>query len=158
MMELLKELIVRPAEEKDIEGIAEMEILCFSTPWSQDSIRQEILSNELAHYIVAEMDGQVIGYVGVWQILDEGHITNVAVRPEYRGNQIGSTLIAVMLEVGKQIGMVRFTLEVRSSNEPAKALYRKFGFKEAGLRKGYYEDNGEDAVIMWRDPYEPAKN
>lgn len=157
-MELLKELVIRPAEPKDVDDIAEMETICFAHPWSRDSIMQEITSNEMAHYIVAVMDGRVIGYVGVWQILDEGHITNVAVRPEYRGNHIGSTLIGVMIELGNRIGMVRFTLEVRSSNEPAKALYRNFGFKEAGLRKGYYEDNGEDAVIMWRDPYEPAKN
>lgn len=157
-MELLKELVIRPAEPKDVDDIAEMETICFAHPWSRDSIMQEITSNEMAHYIVAVMDGRVIGYVGAWQILDEGHITNVAVRPEYRGNHIGSTLIGVMIELGNRIGMVRFTLEVRSSNEPAKALYRNFGFKEAGLRKGYYEDNGEDAVIMWRDPYEPAKN
>lgn len=157
-MELLKELVIRPAEPKDVDDIAEMETICFAHPWSRDSIMQEITSNEMAHYIVAVMDGRVIGYVGVWQILDEGHITNVAVRPEYRGNHIGSTLIGVMIELGNRIGMVRFTLEVRSSNEPAKALYRNFGFKEAGLRKGYYEDNGEDAVIMWRNPYEPAKN
>lgn len=157
-MESLKELVIRPAEEKDVNDIAEMEIICFTTPWSRDSILREIRSNEMAHYIVAEIDGRVIGYVGVWQIIDEGHITNVAVRPEFRGNHIASTLIGVMLELGNRIGMVRFTLEVRSSNEPAKALYRNFGFKEAGVRKGYYEDNGEDAVIMWRDPYEPVKN
>ena len=135
-MELLKELVIRPAEPKDVDDIAEMETICFAHPWSRDSIMQEITSNEMAHYIVAVMDGRVIGYVGVWQILDEGHITNVAVRPEYRGNHIGSTLIGVMIELGNRIGMVRFTLEVRSSNEPAKALYRNFGFKEAGLRIG----------------------
>ena len=150
---LTPELILRPAEAADVAAIAEM-----ATPWSEESIMHELTKNPLAHYIVAELEGKVVGYVGFWQILDEGHITNVAVRPEWRGNHIASTIIAVMLEVGESLGITRYTLEVRSSNEPAKALYRNFGFKEAGLRKGYYEDNGEDAVIMWRDPSEPPKN
>ena len=152
------ELILRPAEAKDVESIAEIEKICFATPWTADAVYKEITSNPIAHYVIAEIDGVVTGYVGFWQILDEGHITNVAVRPEYRGNHIGSALIAIMIEIGAQLGITRYTLEVRSSNEPAKALYRNFDFKEAGLRKGYYEDNGEDAVIMWRDPLEPAKN
>jgi ribosomal-protein-alanine N-acetyltransferase len=152
------ELVLRPAEEKDVEAIAEIEKICFATPWSADAVYKEITSNPIAHYIIGEIDGQVVGYVGFWQILDEGHITNVAVRPEFRGNHIGSALIAIMIEIGTSLGLTRYTLEVRSSNEPAKALYRNFNFKEAGLRKGYYEDNGEDAVIMWRDPMEPAKN
>lgn len=154
----MNELIIRPAEPGDVNAIAEMEKICFATPWSADAIAQELTSNPLAHYIVAELKGQVVGYMGLWQILDEGHITNVAVRPEQRGQHIASTILAVMLEIGTQLGIERYTLEVRSSNEPAKTLYRNFGFKEAGLRKGYYEDNGEDAVIMWRDPSEPAKN
>lgn len=152
------ELVLRPAEVKDVEAIAEIEKICFATPWSEDAVYKEITSNPIAHYIIGEIDGKVVGYVGFWQILDEGHITNVAVRPEFRGNHIGSALIAIMIEVGTSLGLTRYTLEVRSSNEPAKALYRNFNFKEAGLRKGYYEDNGEDAVIMWRDPMEPAKN
>lgn len=152
------ELILRPAEERDVAQIAEIEKICFATPWTEDAVYKEIASNPIAHYIVGEIDGIVAGYVGFWQILDEGHITNVAVRPEFRGNHIGSALIAIMIEIGQQLGITRYTLEVRSSNEPAKALYRNFDFKEAGLRRGYYEDNGEDAVIMWRDPLEPAKN
>lgn len=152
------ELVLRPAEVKDVEAIAEIEKICFATPWSEDAVYKEITSNLIAHYIIGEIDGKVVGYVGFWQILDEGHITNVAVRPEFRGNHIGSALIAIMIEVGTSLGLTRYTLEVRSSNEPAKALYRNFNFKEAGLRKGYYEDNDEDAVIMWRDPMEPAKN
>lgn len=155
---LMKELVIRPADPADINDIAEIERICFSTPWSADSISKELTSNPMAHYIVAELEGRVVGYAGMWQILDEGHITNVAVRPEYRGQHIASTIIAIMIEVGAHLGIVRYTLEVRSSNEAAKALYRSFDFKEAGLRKGYYEDNGEDAVIMWLDPQQPAKN
>lgn len=155
---LTKELVIRPAEPEDVNDIAEIEEICFTVPWSADSILKELTSNPLACYVVAEFEGKVVGYVGMWQILDEGHITNVAVRPEHRGQHIASTIIAVMLEIGAQMGIVRYTLEVRSSNEAAKALYRSFDFKEAGLRKGYYEDNGEDAVIMWLDPQQPAKN
>lgn len=152
------ELVLRPAEPSDVDQIAEIEKICFATPWTADAIFKEITSNPIAHYIVGEIDGAVAGYVGFWQILDEGHITNVAVRPEFRGKHVGSALIAIMIEIGTQLCISRYTLEVRSSNEAAKALYRNFNFKESGLRKGYYEDNGEDAVIMWRDPLEPAKN
>lgn len=155
---LTKELVIRPATVADVKAIAEIEKICFAVPWSEDSIAKELSSNDMAHYIVAEFEGLVVGYAGMWQILDEGHITNVAVRPEHRGQHIASTIIAVMIELGAHFGIVRYTLEVRSSNEAAKALYRSFNFKESGLRKGYYEDNGEDAVIMWLDPYQPAKN
>ena len=100
---------------------------------------------------VAQADGKLCGYVGVWKILDEGHITNVAVAPKYRRMHIASAILSVLMEVGRENGISRYTLEVRSGNEPAKALYRDFGFEEAGVRKGYYEDNGEDAIIMWKE-------
>lgn len=154
----MSNLVIREATALDIDTIAELERLCFPTPWSRDSIRQELTENKLAFYVVAELNGRVTGYMGMWHILDEGHITNVAVHPDYRDKRIGSALVAVVLSYSETRGIRRFTLEVRSSNEAAKALYRKFGFKEEGLRRGYYKDNGEDAVIMWRDPTEPLKN
>ena len=92
----------------------------------------------------------MVGYIGVWKIVDEGHITNVAVSPDYRRMQIGSALLKNMLEITAEEGIVRHTLEVRTGNEAAIGLYEKFGFETAGVRKGYYEDNGEDALIMWR--------
>lgn len=154
----MSDLIIRQADAKDIDAIADIEKICFTVPWSRDSIRQELTENKVAFYVIAELDGQVIGYAGMWLIADEGHITNVAVLPEHRGKNIASAIIAVMIEFTEVQGIKRFTLEVRSSNEAAKALYRKFDFKEEGLRKGYYQDNGEDAVIMWRDFTQPPKN
>lgn len=154
----MSNLVIRQADEKDIDAIAELEEICFATPWSRDSIRQELTENDMAFYVVAEVDGAVAGYAGMWHIVDEGHITNVAVHPDHRGKRIASAIVAVMIVYSEARGIRRFTLEVRSSNEAAKALYRKFDFKEEGLRRGYYQDNGEDAVIMWRDPAEPLKN
>ena len=143
-------LIIRQAEEKDIKPMAEMDILCFSAPWSEVSFEQEIKENPLAFYVVAEIDGRMVGYAGLWGILDEGHITNVAVHPDFRRKGIGEALVSVLLEHTSGNGIQSHTLEVRASNEAAIALYSKYGFQPGGLRKNYYEDNGEDAVIMWR--------
>lgn len=144
------DLIVRLAEERDIIPMAEMDILCFSAPWSEESFRKEITENHLAFYIVAEISGRMVGYAGLWGIVDEGHITNVAVHPDFRRKGIGEALITVLLSHTRENGILSHTLEVRASNEAAISLYSKFGFEPAGLRKKYYEDNGEDAIIMWR--------
>ena len=144
------DLIVRLAEERDIIPMAEMDILCFSAPWSEESFRKEITENRLAFYIVAEISGRMVGYAGLWSIVDEGHITNVAVHPDFRRKGIGEALISVLLNHTLEKGILSHTLEVRASNDPAISLYLKFGFEPAGLRKNYYEDNGEDAIIMWR--------
>lgn len=146
-----KELIVRRGVVTDADDIAALEVVCFADPWSKESLVYELSENPRAVYIVAEVDGHVVGYVGVWGIVDEGHITNVAVSPDYRRKNIGSLLIYHMLKATTQAGLVRHTLEVRAGNATAQALYRKYGFEEAGIRKGYYQDNGEDAIIMWRD-------
>jgi len=144
------DLTIRQAEERDIRPMAEMDILCFSAPWSEVSFRKEIKENRLAFYIVAEMSGRMVGYAGLWSIVDEGHITNVAVHPDFRRKGIGEALITVLLKHTLENGILSHTLEVRASNDPAISLYMKFGFEPAGLRKNYYEDNGEDAIIMWR--------
>ena len=144
------DLIVRLAEERDIIPMAEMDILCFSAPWSEESFRKEITDNHLAFYIVAEISGRMVGYAGLWGIVDEGHITNVAVHPDFRRKGIGEALITVLLSHTRENGILSHTLEVRASNDAAISLYLKFGFVPAGLRKNYYEDNGEDAIIMWR--------
>ncbi len=144
------DLVVRQAEERDIKSMAGMDILCFSAPWSEESFEKEIKENRLAFYIVAEIDSKMVGYAGLWCIVDEGHITNVAVHPEFRRRGIGEALVSVLLEHTVRHGILRHTLEVRASNSPAISLYSKYGFQPAGLRKNYYEDNGEDAIIMWR--------
>jgi ribosomal-protein-alanine N-acetyltransferase len=130
--------------------MAEMDILCFSAPWSEESFEKEIRENRLAFYIVAEINGIMVGYAGLWCIVDEGHITNVAVHPDFRRRGIGEALVSVLLDHTVRNGILSHTLEVRASNEAAITLYSKFGFQPAGFRKNYYEDNGEDAIIMWR--------
>lgn len=146
----MADLIIRNLKIEDIDEIAELEQICFAVPWSRESLISDAIENERSLYIVAEVEGRVVGYVGIWTILDEGHINNVAVSPEYRRMHIGSALIANMLKLTIDAGITSHTLEVRAGNEPAKKLYANYGFKEAGVRKGYYEDNGEDAIIMWR--------
>ena len=106
--------------------------------------------NPRAFYIVAELDEKVVGYAGLWWIGDEGHITNVAVRPGYRHRHIGNGIIQVMIDFTTQEGIMHHTLEVRRSNLPAISLYEKFGFVVEGVRKEYYANNKEDALIMWR--------
>lgn len=143
-------MTVRLAEERDVHDVAELDKLCFAMPWSEESFRQEFTENERALYIVAEIGGRIVGYAGMWVILDEGHITNVCVHPDYRKRHIGEGILRVLIAAGAQVGVERTTLEVRRSNAPAIALYEKLGFVSEGVRKGYYENNNEDAIIMWR--------
>ncbi len=144
------DLVIRQAEERDIKPMAEMDLLCFAAPWSEESFAKEIRENRLALYIVAEIGERMVGYAGLWCIADEGHITNVAVHPGFRRRGIGEALVTVLLDHTEKNGVLNHTLEVRASNDAAISLYSKFGFQPAGLRKKYYEDNGEDAIIMWR--------
>ena len=146
----MNELIIRKGMEEDIDSIAVIEEECFSTPWSRESIRHDLMENDKATYIVADMDGLIVGYMSVWCICDEGSINNIAVLPEYRRNHIASILMETMIQITENAGIKSHTLEVRRSNTAAIKLYEKFGFREAGVRPGYYEDDGEDALIMWR--------
>ena len=119
--------------------------------WSKESFFNE-LNNQLAkYYCVFNEQGELVGYCGCWQIMEEAHITNVAVSPNFRRQNIGEALlIAIIKSCYKE--MVKYlTLEVRVSNEPAIKLYEKYGFKSLGVRKGYYQDNNEDALIMWTE-------
>lgn len=146
----MNNLIIRKAEEKDIKEIATLETICFSDPWSEESVRYDAVENKLSFYLVAEIGGHVAGYIGIWQILNEGHITNVAVAPEYRRKHVASAMMEVLLEVTGKENINCYTLEVRESNLKAIKFYEKYGFKIEGIRYGYYEDNGENAFIMWR--------
>ena len=146
----MADLIIRKAEAEDVLAIQEIEKQCFTVPWSYDSLYKDIVENKLAFYVVAEIAGQICGYVGIWKIFEEGHITNVAVAPEFRRKHIGRAMLETLISVTAEAGIEKYTLEVRAGNEPAIRLYEGLGFKSAGIRPGYYEDNGEDAVIMWR--------
>lgn len=146
----MADMIIRQAVAADAGDIYEIENLCFPDPWSMESLLYELEHNPRAFYIVAELEGQVVGYAGLWWIGDEGHITNVAVRPGFRNRRIGQGIVGVMIDFTTEQGIKHHTLEVRKSNEAAIGLYEKFGFRTEGVRKGYYRNNGEDALIMWR--------
>lgn len=143
--------IVRPMQIDDLEAIMEIERVSFPTPWSLESFKTELKDNEYARYLCLELNGKVIGYMGLWFILDEGHITNVAIDPNYRGQHWGEFLMRSVMERMADQGMERMTLEVRVSNSPAQRLYKRLGFALAGIRKGYYADTREDAMIMWAE-------
>ncbi len=147
-----REIEIRKMTVSDSANVAKLDRVCFTTPWSEESFEYEAHLNPLAYYLVAEAeDGSIVGYMGIWHILDEGHITNVAVHPDFRDRGLGSKLISEIIACSDVVGMKRYTLEVRVSNEAALHTYRKFGFSEAGLRTNYYEDDGEDAIIMWKE-------
>jgi ribosomal-protein-alanine N-acetyltransferase len=139
-----------PMKFEHISGVHGIEEKCFMTPWTKEAFEKELTENQLAFYIVAMKENQVIGYAGMWIIIDEGHITNIAVLPELQGKKIGSLLVEALVEEAKKRQLVGLTLEVRKSNEKAQKLYFKYGFEESGIRKNYYQDMKEDAVIMWR--------
>lgn len=145
----MKEFTVVAASDEHIDDIAVIENLSFKIPWSRQSIIEEIIENKAAFYVCAEIGGKAVGYAGMWQIIDEGHITNIAVHPEYRCTGIGSALMEALLTAAGERGITALTLEVRRSNYEAQALYKKYGFTEGGMRKAYYADNKEDAIIMW---------
>lgn len=139
----------RPMRLDDIPVICEIERESFSAPWSEQAFRNELTNNHFAHYVVMECNGEIAGYAGMWIIMDEAHVTNIAVRARHRGKKLGARLLGYMQAAAVSLGAERMTLEVRVSNTVAQRLYAKFGFVPAGLRKGYYTDNGEDAIIMW---------
>lgn len=143
-------LIIEMMTSKDIDGVFEVEKNCFEHHWSKESFKKELI-NENARYLVAKLDRKIVGYVGIWLILDEGHITNVAVHNDYRGQKIGDKLVQALVNLCKENNINSMTLEVRVSNIVAQNLYKKYGFKLAGIRKEYYSDNKEDAMIMWND-------
>ena len=142
--------LLRTATSEDIPAMVEIENRCFSRPNTEESFRREIEDNPDMDYALAEVDGKPAGYAGLWRVAGEGHINNVAVDPGYRKRGIGTEIIKKLMDDARKEGIKEFTLEVRPSNEAAIALYRKFGFDSEGRRKAYYQDNGEDALIMWR--------
>lgn len=133
----------------DIPDVMVIEHEAFTMPWTEEAFQNELTNNHFAKYMVMELEGKAIGYAGMWTIMDEAHITNIAVREAYRGRKLGEKLLDELMRTAAYLGMERMTLEVRVSNLVAQRLYEKKGFESAGLRKGYYSDNQEDAMIMW---------
>ena len=139
-----------PMDRSHLAGVAELERMCFSTPWNEAMLEEE-LYNDTASFIVAEgEDGSVLGYAGLHVILDEGYIDNVAVRPSCRRMGLGDKLLDVFIRFG-QANLAFLTLEVRPSNTAAVALYEKNGFKEVGRRPNYYDNPKEDALLLTRE-------
>ncbi|AJQ28344.1 MULTISPECIES: ribosomal protein S18-alanine N-acetyltransferase [Pelosinus] len=141
-------MMVRRMNTLDIDGVLAVEQQSFTTPWSREGFVNE-MNNELSYYLVMVEAGKIIGYAGMWLIVDEAHVTNVAILPTYRGKRLGERLMSALLEHAKNRGAVRMTLEVRASNTVAQGLYSKFGFTSQGRRRNYYTDTKEDALIMW---------
>lgn len=144
------ELKLRQATVADVHGILEVEEASFTMPWSFQSFWGELDNNPHARYVVAELDGKIIGYAGVWIIFEEGHVTNIAIHPTCRGQRFGEQLVEYLINVTRACGASSMTLEVRVSNVAAQGLYEKMGFEARGRRKAYYIDNKEDAIVMWK--------
>ena len=140
-----------PTIVEHINDIIIVENLSFKIPWSKEAFIQEVTKNTFARYISAGVEDRIIGYAGLWKVCDEGHITNIAVHPDFRGMGVGNELMKHIIEIAKNEGVTRMTLEVRKSNLVAFGLYCKYGFDSCGIRKAYYADNHEDAVIMWKE-------
>ncbi len=141
------EVVIEKLTESHIDEIVEIENHSFSIPWSKTSFLGE-LKNPNAHYFVAKVKDKVVGYGGFWYIINEGHITNIAVHEDYRGKKIGTKILNAMINSTEELFIIGLTLEVRASNETAINFYKGLGFVEEGVRKNYYE-NKEDAIIMW---------
>lgn len=139
---------IRYMRLRDVDAVAAIEKETFARPWSRESFRQEVTRNVAARYLVAEAGGKILGYAGAWIILDESHITNIAVSQEARGRGIGRKLTEELMRILSNLGAGYATLEVRVSNERAQNLYKSLGFVSVGRRKRYYEDNNEDAYLM----------
>ena len=131
----------------DVPAVLAIEQACFTAPWSEQALVREMTENACARYVVAREDGEAIAYAGMWMVLDEAQITNVAVRADRRRMGVGETVMRALIQLAADSGMSWMTLEVRRSNAAAQRLYRKLGFIDVGFRKRYY-DNQEDALIM----------
>ncbi|SFB38084.1 ribosomal-protein-alanine N-acetyltransferase [Lentibacillus halodurans] len=145
----MAELSIRKMGLSDIDAVMEVEKKSFMTPWPKDILLQELSHNQYAHYYVMLIDQQLIGYAGMWHVIDDAQITNIAINPDFRGRKWGETLFLYVLQQAVQMGTKRLSLEVRVSNIVAQRMYRKFGLVPGGVRKNYYADNQEDAIVMW---------
>src|SRR5574344_385942 len=152
MQKQITKIKIRARTKKDVENVVKIEAEAYGEHhWGKDSFYGE-LSNELAHYFCAtDVNDVILGYSGIWGILDEAHITNIAISPDFRRHKIGEALLVNMINFCMQNEIKYITLEVRVSNAPAISLYEKYGFKSLGTRKGYYQNNNEDALIMWTE-------
>jgi [ribosomal protein S18]-alanine N-acetyltransferase len=135
----------------DLDAVHAIERASFSVPWPDEAYRNELLSNRLATYVVARAGDDIVGFGGLWVMVDEAHITTFAVDPRWRRRGVGEWMLLGLLDRAVERHAREATLEVRLSNMPARRLYEKYGFRPVGIRPRYYSDNGEDALIMTTD-------
>jgi ribosomal-protein-alanine N-acetyltransferase len=144
-------IVVDRMRVEDLPAVHVIERESFSTPWPAHAYRQELEQNRLATYIVARWNDEVVGFAGIWLLVDEAHVTTFATRRAWRRQGIGERLLLALLDLARARGANEATLEVRPSNTPARRLYEKYGFKVVGVRPRYYSDDNEDALIMTTD-------
>ena len=140
--------IVRMLAE-DIPAVLAIETLSFQSSWPTNAFTNELRDNKLAHYFVGRLDGQIVAYGGIWVILEDSHVTTIAVHPDQRGRRLGEEMLVHLLDEAIERGASWITLEVRETNDVAQKLYRKYGFTVVSTRRGYYSDNNESALVMW---------
>jgi len=140
-----------PMRVRDLNAVMAIEEASFSTPWSRAAYHRELIVNGYATYLVGRLDGRLVSYGGMWVVLDEAHVTNIAVHPEYRRAGVGRLTMKTLERRALQLGASRMTLEVRVSNHAARRLYDSLGFRGTGIRRNYYSDTREDAIVMWKD-------
>jgi [ribosomal protein S18]-alanine N-acetyltransferase len=158
MVQTRQRLSIEPMREQDVPAVQVIERDIFSTPWPRNAYYRELASRNSAHYIVLRRQsvegdpaGEVVGYAGMWRMYDEAHVTTIGVRLDLHHGGYGRVLFAALVQAAYDMGAKWITLEVRTSNDNAMRMYEGFGFKVIGRRRGYYTDNGEDAIVMWSD-------
>ena len=144
-------VVIEDMTMEDVAAVQEVERASFPVPWPANAFRHELTQNRNARYIVARSGPRIVGYAGLWLMVDEAHVTTFAVHPEHRRLRIGERLLQRLFEIAVVMNAEWLTLEVRASNLPAQQLYEKYGFRRAGVRRRYYSDNNEDALIMWTE-------
>jgi ribosomal-protein-alanine N-acetyltransferase len=142
-------LEIAPMTAADISEVARIERASFATVWPNDAFYNELHTNKLAHYFVGRLSDRIVGYGGIWSILEDAHVTTLAVDPEHRGRRFGEILLLRLIDEAIERNAAWMTLEVRESNAVAQRLYRKYGFTTVTMRTGYYSDDNESALIMW---------
>lgn len=150
-------VVIEPMRLEDLPVVHLIEKASFTSPWPEHAYQSELESNRLAHYLVARAGDKIIGYGGMWLMVDEAHITTFAIHPAWRRQHIGERLLMAFLDLAVDRGAHEATLEVRLSNLPARRLYEKYGFRPVGLRPRYYSDDNEDALIMTTEPLDDPR-
>jgi ribosomal-protein-alanine N-acetyltransferase len=144
-----RRLDIAPMLLDDIPDVLKIEALSFQSAWPPNAFMNELRDNKLAYYFVGRLDGRIVAYGGIWVILEDSHVTTIAVHPDVRGQRLGEEILVHLLDEAIERDASWITLEVRETNDVAQKLYRKYGFTVVSTRRGYYSDNNESALVMW---------